>query len=60
MTDNEKRARMNEMGWEIASMFPNQRGSWSIGVVDGVYKGAEFKDNIPPGERPSKPVSSGY
>jgi len=60
MTENEKRARINEIGWELASMFPEQRGGWLIGVFDGKYKGAEFKDNYPPGKRPSPPVAGGY
>ena len=60
MTENEKRARVNELGWEFAFMFPDQRGKWEIGVLDGVYKGAVFVDNIPPGKRPSVPVADGY
>ena len=60
MTENEKRARVNEIGWEMAAMFPEHRGKWEIGVLDGAYKGAVFVDNIPPGQRPSKPISGGY
>lgn len=52
MTENEKKARLNEMGWEIAGMFPNQRGSYVFGVVDGAYKGVRYEDNLPPGPKP--------
>lgn len=60
MTEPEKKARINSMGWEIASMYPKQRGKWEIGVLDGSYKGAVFVDNIPPGQRPSPLKSGGY
>ena len=60
MTDPEKKARLNEIGWGLAAMFPEQRGNYVFGVVDGKYKGVKFEDNIPPGQRPSSPVNSGY
>ena len=60
MTENEKLARLNEMGWEIASMFPNRRGQYTFGVFDGKYKGVKYEDNLPPGQRPSVPVEGGY
>jgi hypothetical protein len=60
MTDPEKRARLNEIGWEIASMYPEQRGCYVFGIVDGTYKGVKYEDNIPPGQRPVTPVSGGY
>lgn len=59
MTEKQ-RARLNEIGWEIASMFPKQRGNYVFGVVDGVYKGVKYEDNIPPGQRPSPTTSGGY
>ena len=60
MTDPEKRARLNEIGWEVALMFPGQRGCYVFGIVDGKYKGVKYEDNIPPGQRPAVPVSGGY
>ena len=60
MTENEKRARLNEMGWEIADMFPEQRGKYTFGVFDGVYKGVQYEDNLPAGQRPSPQVARGY
>jgi len=60
MTDPEKRARLNEIGWEIASMFPTLRGSYSFGIVDGKYKGVKYENNIPPGQRPVQAVAGGY
>lgn len=60
MTETEKRARLNEIGWEMAGMFPDQRGQYVFGIIDGVYKGVKYEDNIPPGQRPSPSVSGGY
>lgn len=37
MTDNEKLARLNEMGKEIADMYPNIHGSLSFNFQDGKY-----------------------
>ena len=60
MTELEKRARLNEIGWELAAMYPKQRGNYIFGIVDGVYKGVKFEDNIPPGRRPSGTKSGGF
>ena len=60
MTENEKRARLNEVGWELADTYPERRGNFVFGIVDGKYKGVKYEDNIPPGKRPSAPVANGY
>jgi len=39
MTDPEKRARLNEMGKEIAGMFPRRIGSITFDMVQGNLTG---------------------
>jgi hypothetical protein len=60
VTEQERKSRLNEIGWEIASMFPSQRGCYVFGIVDGKYKGVKYEDNIPPGQRPTEPIGGGY
>lgn len=60
MTENEKRARLNEIGWELALMYPERTGTIKFGVFDGKYKGVNYDDNLPPGQRPSGPIEKGY
>ena len=60
MTDTEKRARLNEIGWELALTYPEKRGCYKFGLFDGVYKGVEYVNNLPPGQRPSQTKVGGY
>lgn len=59
MTEQERKLRLNEIGWEIAVMCPKQRGNYVFGIFDGDYKGVKYEDNLPPGKRPSQPVKEG-
>lgn len=44
MTENEKLARLNEMGKEIAGMYPDLHGSMSFNFQDGKYTGKAKMD----------------
>ena len=39
MTENEKLARLNEMGKEIAAMYPELHGTLSFNFQNGKYTG---------------------
>ena len=48
MTENEKRARLNEIGKEIAEMHPKQNGSIEFDYADGELKGLRRHDKWRP------------
>lgn len=43
MTENEKKARLNEIGKEIAEMNPNVNGSISFDYSQGKLKGVRYE-----------------
>ena len=47
MTENEKKARLNEIGKEIAKMYPEIRGSIAFNIHKGSYKGIKEENNLP-------------
>ena len=59
MTDPEKRARLNEMGKEIAEMYPDLHGSMSFNFKQGKYTNKARMDLCMDTSR-TAPVSGGY
>ncbi len=47
MTENEKKTRLNEIGKEIAKMYPDVRGCVTFNIHKGTYKGIKEENNLP-------------
>lgn len=47
MTENEKIVRLDEIGKEIAEMYPNRRGGFTFKIHEGVFKGIKEENNLP-------------
>ena len=47
MTEQERRARLNEIGKEIARMYPDVKGSITFNIHEGTYKGIKEENNLP-------------
>ena len=59
MTENEKRARLNEYGKDMARMYPDLHGSISFNFQDGKYTG-KARIELCMDTRRTKPVDGGY
>lgn len=60
MTEPEKRARLNEMGKEIGTMYPHRHGSFSFDFVGGKFNGLRIEERWRPGLRPSGTKEDGF
>jgi hypothetical protein len=60
MTDSEKRARLNEIGKEIAKMYPERIGSLTFDIVLGKLTGVRESNGWRIKGRPSPSIAGGY
>jgi len=60
MTESERRARLNEIGKEVAAMHPKKIGSVVFDMVNGILTGVREKNGWRTGARPSPQVEGGY
>jgi len=60
MTEPERRARLNEIGKEVAEMHPTKIGSVVFDMVNGILTGVREKNGWRTGARPSPQVKGGY
>ena len=60
MTETEKRARLNEIGKEIAEMYPKRKGSLTFDMVSGSLTGVREKNGWRIKGRPTPSYPGGY
>jgi hypothetical protein len=60
MTEIERKARLNEIGKDVAAMHPEKVGSITFDMVYGRFTGVREENNWRVGVRPSPTKKGGY